>query len=233
MPPAYLLTPKRSLPEENGMALCPTPPRPQRSDSINHIVSMGPMNVPALKLCDADEVEELGFRFVLDPPPNIPCKRGNDEASSSFVPIERAHRSSISDPIVKIRPRPSRAFAASSTASTAHSSINMNIGITFTPIDDDDDDEEEEVGLTSSSSSPPRAKGKSAAANIITPTKAMMTRSMKKSYKLAVRNNNSSSRRWKEVRSTVNKNATAAATTTTTTATTTIPHPSCSSPPAA
>ena len=212
------------------MASCPTPPRPRRSDSINHIVSMGPMNVPALKLCDSDEAEELGFRFVLDPPPNIPCKRGNDdddggkndEASSSFVPIERAHRSSVSDPIVKIRPRPSRAlFAASSTASTAHSSINMNIGITLTPIDDDDDDEEEEVKLTSSS--PPRAK---AAANIITPTKAM-TRSMKKSYKLAVRNNNSSSKR-KEVRSTVNKNATAAATTSTTT-----PHPSSSSPAAA
>lgn len=211
------------------MASCPTPPRP-RSDSINHIVSMEPMNVPALKLCDADDAaEELGFRFVLDPPPNIPCKRGNDEASSLlFVPIERAHRSSVSDPILKIRPRPSRAlFAASSTAaSTAHSSINMNIGITFTPIDDDDDVEEEEVKLTSSSSSPPRAKPKSAAANIITPTKAMMTRSiMKKSYKLAVRNSNSSSRR-KEVRSsTVNKNAAA------TTATT--PRPSCSSPAAA
>ena len=216
------------------MASCPTPPRPRRSDSINHIVSMGPMNVPALKLCDADEAAEgLGFRFVLDPPPNIPCKRGNDdddgkndEASSSFVPIERDHRSSLSDPILKIRPRPSRAraFAASSTASTstAHSSINMNVGITFTPIDDDDD-EEEEVKLTSS---PPRAKPKSAAANIITPTKAMMTRSiMKKSYKLAVRNSNSSSRR-KEVRSTVNKNAAAPTATTT-------PHPSCSSPAAA
>ena len=224
------------------MASCPTPPRP-RSDSINHIVSMEPMNVPALKLlCDADDAaEELGFRFVLDPPPNIPCKRGNDDndggnnndeaSSSSFVPIERAHRSSVSDPIVKIRPRPSRAlFAASSTAaSTAHSSINMmNVGMTFTPIDDDDDDdEEEEVKLTSSS--PPRAKPKSAAANIITPTKAMMTRSImnKKSYKLAVRNNNRSSKR-KEVRSTVNKNATAAATTSTTT-----PHPSSSSPAAA
>ena len=216
------------------MASCPTPPRPRRSDSINHIVSMEPMNVPALKLCDADDAaEELGFRFILDPPPNIPCKRGNDnddddggnnndDASASFVPIERAHRSSVSDPILKIRPRPSRAFAASSTASTVHSSINMNIGITFTPIDDDDDDEEEEVKLTSSS--PPRAK---AAANIITPTKAMITRSMKKSYKLAVRNNNSSSKR-KEVRSTVNKNATAAATTSTTT-----PHPSSSSPAAA
>ena len=204
------------------MASCPTPPRP-RSDSINHIVSMEPMNVPALKLCDADDAaEELGFRFILDPPPNIPCKRGNDDASSSFVPIERAHRSTVSDPILKIRPRPSRAFAASSTASTVHSSINMNIGITFTPIDDDDDDEEEEVKLTSSS--PPRAK---AAANIITPTKAMITRSMKKSYKLAVRNNNSSSKR-KEVRSTVNKNATAAATTSATT-----PHPSSSSPAAA
>lgn len=168
------------------------------------------MNVPALNLCD---VTELGFS--LGAPPNtfgVGNDGGNDDALS-FVPIERAHRSSVSDPILKIRPRPSRAFAASAAhRRPAHN--KMNVDITSTPIDDD---EEEEVALISSSS---RAKTKSSAA--ITPTKTK-TRSMKTSYKLVVRN----SKRPKEVRPTVNQNAAAATTATDTTATR---RPCCSTP---
>ena len=189
MPPVYL-TPKRSTTMSDGMALCPSPP--QRRDC--HVMPMGPMNVPALNLCD---VTELGF-FLDDAPPNI----GNsDEAVSSFVPIEQS--SSVSDPILKIRPRPSRAFAAS-TVHRRPAHCNMNVGITPTPIDDD---EEEKVPVKT-------------VAAAMTPTKTK-TRSMM-SYKLVMRS--SKRPKAKEVRSTVNdENAAAAATTR---------RPSCSTPAA-
>ena len=57
-------------------------------------MSIGPINVPALNLCD---VTELGF--FLDAPPNIPgvVNGGGNDDALTCVPTERAHRSSVSD----------------------------------------------------------------------------------------------------------------------------------------
>ncbi len=191
MPPIYL-TPKSSTTSPDSMAVCPIPPQRNNDDKPCQVF-VGPMNVPKLKLSDCD-YDDAKLGFFLAAPSDIPGfgndNNDDDQALSSFVPIVRAHRSSSrSVPIIKIRPRPSLAFAGPA------------IGIPPIPTDND---EEEKVTLTSSAPFVTRAKAKKGLAAITSISKT--TPSMKNSYKLAVLN----SKRLK-VRSPVTINAAAAA----------------------
>uniref|UniRef100_A0A7S1VX46 Uncharacterized protein n=1 Tax=Skeletonema marinoi TaxID=267567 RepID=A0A7S1VX46_9STRA len=180
MPPVYL-TPKSSTASPDAMAVCPFPPRRDDADTSCQVI-MGPMNVPKLKLRDDDDEEEdakLGFFLTAPSNKRRVSDDSNDDESLSFVPIEQA-RHSISVPIIKIRPRPSRAFAAAA-ALTRAAHTNVAISPTLADID-----EEERVALTSSPSVVARAKSiKGAAA--VTPTTTTMS-SIKNSYRLAARN---------------------------------------------
>jgi len=180
MPPVYL-TPKSSTASPDAMAVCPFPPRRDDAD-ISCQVIMGPMNVPKLKLRDDDDEEEdakLGFFLTAPSNKRRVSDDSNDDESLSFVPIEQDRRY-ISVPIIKIRPRPSRAFAAAA-ALTRAADTNVAISPTLADID-----EEERVALTSSPSVVARAKSIKCEA-AVTPTTTKMS-SIKNSYRLAVRN---------------------------------------------
>ena len=215
MPPVYL-TPKSSATSPDGMAVCPIPPH--RNNNVNMLcqVFMGPMNVPKLKLPDCDDDDD-NLGFFLAAPSNIPgfCDDDSeDEALSSFVPIERAHRSR-SVPTIKIRLRPSVAFAGaaghivnglSPTPTTGSVPIikirprpllafagaaarnNMSIGISPpSPTDTNDNEKEEEVALTSPAPFVLKAKATKSSTTAIAPT-STKTSSMKNSSELAVLN---------------------------------------------
>ncbi len=170
MPPVYL-TPKSSTTSPDSMAVCPIPPQ-RNNDPKSCQVSVGPMNVPKLKLSDCD-YNDAKLGFFLAAPSDIPGFGGDnndDQALSSFVPIVRAH-CSRSVPSIKIHPRPSLAFAGPTS------------GIHPIPTDND---EEEKVTLTSSAPFITRANAKKGSA-AITPI-SKKTPSMKNSYKLAVLN---------------------------------------------
>mmetsp|Transcript_6214 Transcript_6214/g.9519 ORF Transcript_6214/g.9519 Transcript_6214/m.9519 type:complete len:209 (-) Transcript_6214:158-784(-) len=177
MTPVYL-TPKSSTTSPDAMALCPSPPRKDHAE-ISYQVGMVPVNVPKLKLRDDDDDAKLGFFLTA---PSNKRRVGDDSSydeSLSFVPIEQASRS-VSAPIIKIRPRPSRAFTAAA-ALTRAAHTNVAISPTLADID-----EEERVALTSSPSVVARAKSIKCAA-AVTPTTTTMS-SIKNSYRLAVRN---------------------------------------------
>ncbi len=216
MPPVYL-TPKSSATSPDGMAVCPIPPHRNNNVNMSCQVFMGPMNVPKLKLPDCDDDDD-NLGFFLAAPSNIPgfCDDdSDDEALSSFVPIERAHRSR-SVPTVKIRPRPSVAFAGaaghnvnglSPTRATGSVPIikirprpllafkgaaarnNMSIGISPpTPTDTNDNEKEEEVALTSPAPFVKKAKATKSSAAIAPTSTSTKNPSMKNSSELAVVN---------------------------------------------
>mmetsp|Transcript_8998 Transcript_8998/g.12909 ORF Transcript_8998/g.12909 Transcript_8998/m.12909 type:complete len:205 (-) Transcript_8998:104-718(-) len=190
MPPVYL-TPKSSAASPDSMAVCPIPPR--RNNNVKSCqVFVGPMNVPKLKLSDCDD-DDFKLGFFLAAPSDISGfgdDNSDDEALSSFVPIERAHRSR-SVPTIKLRPRPSLAFAGAA------------IGI---PPTSSDNDEEEKVTLTSSAPFVTRARAKAKKSPAAITPISKKAPSMKNSYKLTLLN----SKRLK-VRSPVTVNAAAAA----------------------
>ncbi len=169
MPPVYL-TPKSSTTSPDSMAVCPIPPQ-RNNDAKSCHVAVGPMNVPKLKLdCDYDD-GKLGF--FLAAPRDISGfgdDNNDEQALSSFVPIARTHHSR-SVPTIKIRPRPSLAFAGPAS------------GIPPIPTDND---EGEKVTLASSAPFITRANAKKGTA-AITPI-SKKTPSMKNSYKLEVLN---------------------------------------------